>query len=177
LMAHNSLMYLMLGTCPYITYAVGTLSWFSTTPKQMHWEAAKCVFQYIQATKDMELRFDGIEVSMDMDFQGYSNAGWSQDPYNSCSTSRFLFLSNRGAISWSSKQQSMVALSTTESEYIGLSLAGQHLACHHPQFRVRTKHIQRKYHFIQDDLVGKGEAVIRYMPTDDMVADILTKPL
>ncbi|EGN91649.1 hypothetical protein SERLA73DRAFT_67070, partial [Serpula lacrymans var. lacrymans S7.3] len=40
-----------------------------------------------------------------------------------------------------------------------------------------TKHIQRKYHFIRDDLVSKGEAVIRYVPTGDMVADILTKPL
>ncbi|KIJ11278.1 hypothetical protein PAXINDRAFT_22542, partial [Paxillus involutus ATCC 200175] len=40
-----------------------------------------------------------------------------------------------------------------------------------------TKHIQRKYHFVWDDLVGKGEAVIHYVPTDDMAADILTKPL
>ncbi|KIK72155.1 hypothetical protein PAXRUDRAFT_22330 [Paxillus rubicundulus Ve08.2h10] len=153
----GSLMYLMLGTRPDIAYAVGTLSWFSTAPEQMHWEAAK-------------------HVSMDMDFQGYSDAGWSQDPDNSCSTSGFLFLSNHGAISWSSKQQTMVALSTTESEYIGLSLAGQHLTwlwsffeeirrrqkeptvlhCNNqatiilspdPQFRARTKHIQRKYHF------------------------------
>ena len=100
----------------------------------------------------------------------------------------------------------MVALSTTESEYIGLSNAGQHLAwlrtffdeigqqqmgptqlfCDNqaaiilswdPQFQARTKHIQQKYHFVQDDLVGKGEAIVRYVPTRDMVADILTKPL
>ncbi|KIK72657.1 hypothetical protein PAXRUDRAFT_21735 [Paxillus rubicundulus Ve08.2h10] len=202
----GSLMYLMLETCPDIAYAVKTLSQFSAAPKQMHWEAAKCIFQYIQATKDMELCFDGSEVSMDMEFQGYSDAGWSQDPDNSRSTSGFLFLSNREAISWSSKQQTMVALSTMESEYIGLSLARQHLAwlwsffeeirhpqtgptvlhcdnqaaiilsCN-PQFRAWTKHIQWKYHFIRDDLIGKGEAIIRYVPTDDMVADILTKPL
>ncbi|KIK72109.1 hypothetical protein PAXRUDRAFT_22391 [Paxillus rubicundulus Ve08.2h10] len=70
----SSLMYLMLGTCPDIAYAVGMLSWFSTAPKQMHWEVAKHIFRYIQATKDMELCFDGSKVSMDMDFQGYSNA-------------------------------------------------------------------------------------------------------
>ncbi|KIJ05641.1 hypothetical protein PAXINDRAFT_36308, partial [Paxillus involutus ATCC 200175] len=40
-----------------------------------------------------------------------------------------------------------------------------------------TKHIQRKYHFVRDDLVGKGEAIVRYAPTGGMVADILTKPL
>ncbi|KAF9223297.1 hypothetical protein BS17DRAFT_705999, partial [Gyrodon lividus] len=38
-----------------------------------------------------------------------------------------------------------------------------------------SKHIQRKYHFVCDDLVGKGEAIVRYVPTGDMVADILTK--
>ena len=124
----GSLMYLMLGTRPDIAYAVGTLSHFSAKPKLAHWEAAKRVLRYIQATKDMELRFDGTELSMDLDFHGYTDAGWSQDPDNSRSTSGFLFMSNRGPISWSSKQQSMVALSTTESEYIGLSNAGQHLA-------------------------------------------------
>jgi hypothetical protein len=111
-----------------------------------------------------------------------------------------------GAISWASKRQSMVTLSTMESEYIGLSNAGQHLAwlrtffleigqkqltpttlhCDNQaaiiltkdaQFRARTKHIQWKYHFVRDDLVARGEAIIRYIPTGDMVADILTKPL
>lgn len=100
----------------------------------------------------------------------------------------------------------MVALSTTESEYIGLSNAGQHLAwlrtffedighpqksatplnCDNqaaiiltrdPQFRARTKHIQRKYHYVRDDVVASGKAIIRYVPTDEMVADIFTKAL
>ena len=124
----GSLMYLMLGTCPNIAYVVRTLSCFSAKPKLAHWEAAKCVLRYIQATKDMELRFDGTELSMDLDFHGYTDAGWFQDPDNSQSTSGFLFMSNRGPISWSSKQQSMVALPTTESEYIGLGNAGQLLA-------------------------------------------------
>ena len=95
----GSLLYLMLGTCPDIAYAVGTLSHFSAKPKLAHWKAAKHVLRYIQATKDMELRFDGTELSMDLDFHGYTNAGWSQDPDNSWSTSGFLFMSNRGPIS------------------------------------------------------------------------------
>jgi len=185
----GSLMYLMLRTRPDITYAIGTLSRFSTKSKLTHWEAAKWVLRYIQATKDMELQFDGMELSTDLDFHGHSDAGWSQDPDNSHSTSGFVFISNRRAISWSSKLQSMVALSTMESEYIRLSNAGQHLAwlrsffeeighlqkaptelfcdnqeaiilCCNPQFQARTKHIQRKYHFVRDDLVGKGEAVV-----------------
>ena len=92
------------------------------------------VLHYVQATTNMELQYDGNDVSLDMDFHRYSNAGWSQNPDNSHSTSGYLFLSNHGAISWSSKQQSIVALSTTESEYIGLSLAGQYLAWLHTFF-------------------------------------------
>ena len=101
---------------------------FSAKPKLAQWEAAKCVLRYIQATKDMELRFDGTELSLNLNFHGYTDVGWSQDPDNTWSTSGFLFMSNHGPISWSSKQQSMVVLSTTESEYIELSNAGQHLA-------------------------------------------------
>ena len=137
----------------------------------------------------MELQFDGTKLFMDLDFHGYFDAGWFQDSDNSHSTSSFVFISNYRAISWSSQLQSMVALSTMESEYIGLSNAGQHLAwlqsffkeirhlqkaptelfcdnqaaiilCRNPQFWARTKHIQRKYHFVRDDLIGKGEAVV-----------------
>jgi hypothetical protein len=100
----------------------------------------------------------------------------------------------------------MVALSTTESKYIGLSIAGLHLAwlctffaelgypqqlptdlgngnmaaivlSKDPQFRARTKHIQHKCHFVHNDLIAKGEAIVQYLPTDDMVASIFTKAL
>ena len=71
----GSLTYLMLGTRPNLAYAVGTLSCFSAKPKLAHWQAAKRVLRYIQATKEMELRFDGTEISMDLDFYGYSDAG------------------------------------------------------------------------------------------------------
>jgi hypothetical protein len=92
-----------------------------------------------------------------------------------------------------------------ESEYIGLTNAAQHLAwlrnffedighvqgmptdlyCDNqaaiilskdPQFRARTKHILRKYHFIWE-MCNQGQAVVTYVPTDEMVADIFTKPL
>jgi len=88
----GSLMYLMLGTHPDITYAIGTLSWFSAKPKLTHWEAAKRILRYIQATKDMELQFDGTELSTDLDFHGYPDASWSQDPDNSHSTSGLYLL-------------------------------------------------------------------------------------
>ena len=45
-----------------------------------------------------------------------------------------------------------------------------------PQFHNRTKHIDIRYHFIRDTLAA-GEIVLQYLPTADMVADIMTKPL
>jgi hypothetical protein len=154
----------------------------------------------------MVLKFDGGDVNADMDFHGYTDADWNGDTDTSKSTSGFVFISSGAAIGWSSKRQNMVALSSTESEYIGLSNAGQHLAwlraffeqlghpqagptilnCDNqaaiiltkePQFRKRTMHINRKFHYFRNDIVAKGEAAVRYVPTADMVADIFTKPL
>jgi transposase InsO family protein len=202
----GSLMYAMLGTRPDIAYVVGVLGRYSANPKRCHWAAAKHVVRYLKGTRDLELRYDGSDVSLDLDFHGYTDADWSGDSDTSRSTSGYVFVSTRGAIGWSSKRQSMVALSTTESEYIGLSNAGQHLAwlraffedighaqrgptelfCDNqaaiiltrdPQFRARSKHISRKFHFVRDDIVGKGQAVVRYVRTDDQVADIFTKAL
>ena len=51
------------------------------------------------------------------------------------------------------------------------------ILCRDQQVQAQTKHIQWKYHFIWDNLVRKEEAVVQYVSTKDMVADILTKPL
>jgi hypothetical protein len=204
--AIGSLMYAMLRTCADLAYAVGVLGRYSANPKRCHWKAVKHVMRYLKGTCTMELRYDGSDISLDMDFHGYSNTNWSGDSDMSRSTSGFVFISNCGAIGWSSKRQSMVALSTTESEYIGLSNAGQHLAwlraffedighaqtkptellcdnqaaiilLHNPQFRVCSKHIARKFHFVCNNIVGKGQAVVRYVGTNDQVANIMTKAL
>jgi hypothetical protein len=202
----GSLMYAMLGTRPDLAYVVGILGRYAAAPKACHWRIAKHALRYLRGTRDLALRFDGSDIAGAMDFRGYSDADWSGDADTSRSTSGYVFISNRAAIGWSSKRQAMVALSTTESEYIGLSNAGQHLLwlraffedlgygqsgptelnCDNqaaiiltrdPQFRSRTKHIARKFHFVRDDVVGGGHAVVRYVPTDDQVADIFTKPL
>ena len=76
----------------------------------------------------MELVYDGSNVQLDMEFHGFSDANWSGDVDTSQSTSGYVFINNQGAIGWSSKRQPLVAHSSTESEYVGLSNAGQHLA-------------------------------------------------
>ena len=49
--------------------------------------------------------------------------------------------------------------------------------CKDLEYHACTKHIQQKYHFVHDDVVGKGLAIVQYIPTSEMVADILTKAL
>jgi hypothetical protein len=205
-MVVGSIQYVVQGTRPDLAYLAGVLGRYSADPKACHWDAAKRGLRYLKYTRDLVLTFDGSDISGDMDFYGFSDSDWSGDIDTSRSTSGYAFISSRGALGWSSKRQAMVAQSSTESEYIGLSNAGMHLAwlrtffaevgheqrgptelfcdnqaaiilCKDPQFRARTKHIQRKYHFVRDDIVAKGEAVVRYVSTHDMVADILTKPL
>ena len=202
----GSLMYGMMGTRPDTAYVVGVLGRYSAAPKACHWELAKRVLRYLEKTRDWCLVYDGADAGMDLDFHGYTDADWGGCNDTSKSTSGFVFISSRGAIGWSSKRQSMVSLSSTESEYIGLANAGQHLAwlrsffeelgrpqagatelrCDNraaiilsqdAQFRARTKHIQRKYHFVRDGLVATGECVVLWYPTDEMVADIFTKAL
>lgn len=117
----GSMMYAMLATRPDLAFTVGVLGRYSANPKQCHWELAKRCLRYLKATEDMELKFDGADVALDMNFHGFVDADWSGDPDTSKSTSGFVFISNRGAIGWASKRQDMVALSSTESEYIGLT--------------------------------------------------------
>lgn len=186
-MVVRSLMYAMLGTHPNIAYAVGVLGHFSAAPKLCHWTAAKRVLRYLRGTHDMCLTYGNGNKSKHLKFTGYSNADWSGDQDTSKLTSGFMFLANGAAIGWSSKLQPLVALSTTKSKYIGLSLAGQHLAwlcsffeevshtqkepnlllCDNQvviilsrdaQFHVGTKHIVRKFHYVRDDLIGVGKA-------------------
>ena len=119
--------------------------------------------------------------------------------------SRYAFLIDRGAVSWSSKKQELVSLSTTESEYVATthsmkevlwlcSLLGDIFApvqgptmlfsdnqsaitlMKDHQYHPRTKHIDVHYHFICW-VIEKGSLQLVYCPTADMVADTLTKAL
>ncbi|KAG6590623.1 Integrase catalytic core protein [Phytophthora cinnamomi] len=87
-----------------------------------HWIAVKRIFRYLQGTKSHGLRFSS---GKDIDFQGYSDADWAGDLSDRKSTSGYLFQVAGGPISWGSKKQSSVSLSTSEAEYIALSLAIQ----------------------------------------------------
>ena len=81
-----------------------------------------CVFRYLQATLTHGICFSG---SGDGELIGYSDADWAGDIESRRSTSGYVFVLNGGCISWRSKKQRTVALSSTEAEYMALSEATQ----------------------------------------------------
>ena len=111
-------MYLPVCTKPDLAYAVGILARFSSKPNRSHWTAAKRVLRYLKGTANhgIAIAFTKSELG---ECLGYSDADWAGDQEY---TSGYLF---GGPVSWKSRKQDSVALSTAEAEYIGLSSAAQ----------------------------------------------------
>ena len=202
--AVGALMYPMLGTRPDIAYAVATLGRHAASPGPEHQRALDRTFKYLRGTRDWELVFQrGIPNGNVLN--GYVDADWASDVNDRKSTSGFVFMLAGGAVCWSSKKQASVALSSTEAEYIAaahatkevvwlrrlLSELGQaidvptHLhidnqsaiaIARNPEFHDRTKHIDVRYHFLQQKVDSK-EILLAYLPTNDQIADALTKGL
>jgi hypothetical protein len=109
----GSLLYIARMMCPDISFAVLLLSRFMANPGWAHWEAAKRVLKYLKGTIDTQLTYGNCTDGL----VGYTNANWASQDHRH-STSGYLFLINGGAISWSSKKQLVIALSSTEAEFI-----------------------------------------------------------
>ena len=201
--AVGALMYLMIGTRPDLAAAVGALSQFAADPCPTHWQALKRVLRYLQATPTHGIKF---LASHGGSLVGYSDADWAGDIESRRSTSGYVFMLNGGCISWRSKKQRTVALSSTEAEYMALSEAiqeavwlkafmqelgevtGDHALtvyednqgaialAKNPEFHKRTKHIDIRYHFVREK-VEDGQVRLVYCPTQEMLADLMTKPI
>ena len=115
--AVGSLMYAMLGTRPDIAYAVGIVSQHCTNPNGHHWTAVKRIFRYLAGTRGLGILYGGGAKS-----EGFCDSDWGGSA-DRRSTSGYIFVLNGGAISWASRKQPTVALSSTEAEYIALTQA------------------------------------------------------
>jgi len=111
-----SLMYAMLCTRLDLAYPISVLSQHMANPSMEHWMAVKRIFRYLQGTLQMKLHF-GATPSKEV--LGYCDADWDGDLGDRRSTTGFVFMIGGGAISWSSKRQPTIALSTKEAEYMG----------------------------------------------------------
>ncbi|KAK3895615.1 hypothetical protein Pcinc_000538 [Petrolisthes cinctipes] len=200
--AVGSLLYLSVKTRPDIAYAVNSVTRYSTKPTSQHWKAVKRIMRYLKGTRDLGILYN---YNGSTDFVGYFDADWAGDIKDRKSTSGYCFHLGGGPVSWSSKKQSCVALSTAEAEYMAIASAIQEavwlrklavdiqIDCKgplllyednqstiamskNPQFHGKTKHIDIKFHYVPEKC---NENVIQlvYCPTNDMIADIFTKGL
>ena len=202
-------MYAMLGTRPDIAFAVTFLSQFNNNPGPQHWMAVKRVLRYLNGTMDYKLVYggnDGKNISTPT-LVGYCDADWASNVDDRRSITGYVFLLAGGAISWQTKKQPTVALSSVEAEYMAATQAtkeaiwfrsflnqlgmlnimsspsvifsdsqGSIALGKNPEYHSRTKHIDVQHHFVREQ-VSSGSVVFRFVPTDEMAADVFTKAL
>jgi hypothetical protein len=118
--AVGALMYAMLGTRPDISFATTTVAKFSSNPGLPHWEAVKRIYRYLKGSRELWLTYGGETKVL----VGYADADGSMGE-DRRAVSGYAFLIDGGAVSWSTKKQEIVSLSTMESEYIAVTHAAK----------------------------------------------------
>lgn len=194
-------MYLTIATRPDIAFTVNRLSQFNDSYQKVHWSAAKRVLRYLQATQNFGLVFKKDNFGI----QGFSDADHVNDINDRIWYTGYVFILSGAAISWKSKKQRSVAISSTESEYVVLSETsrealylrnlmqelklndltminlgtdnrGAKYIAENATCHLHTKYIATRYHFIRQ-LVRNNEIKLSHVPSKVMPADILTKSL
>jgi len=113
-------MYLAVATRPDIAFAVSTLLRFLDNPGDTHWEAVKRIFRYIAGTQSLQLTYGGERHNL----LGYTDADGATQEHQ-CTISGYAFIIDGGAISWASKKQELITLSTAEAEYVAATHAAK----------------------------------------------------
>jgi hypothetical protein len=197
----GALNYLSVTTRPDITFAVSLLSQYLNQPGTQHWEAGVQVFRYLKGTRDIGLKLIKNSTPEDK-LVGYADADWASCPESRRSVSGNLVLLNGNVISWKSKKQPTLSLSSTEAEYKSLgditkeimwiktllniripgptqifednqgAIALANDESNHSNYK--TKHMALRHHFIRREIKLKS-IVLQFIPSNQMLADFLTK--
>ncbi|RVW80052.1 Retrovirus-related Pol polyprotein from transposon TNT 1-94 [Vitis vinifera] len=197
----GSLMYLT-ATRPDMMFVVSLISRYMENPTELHLQAAKRVLRYLQGTTEFGIFY---RKGGDDELVTYTNSDHAGDLDERKSTSGYVFLLSSGAISWSSKKQPIVSLSSTEAEFIAaascacqavwlkrvLGKLGQNqgkptiIHCDsssaiklskNPVMHGRSKHIDVRFHFLRE-LTKAGTVELVHCGTQEQLADVMTKPL
>ena len=196
-------MYLAVSTRPDIAYAVSSLSQFNQNPGKAHWISAKRILRYLKGTQHFGLLF----TKNGKNLHGYVDADWGAAVDDRRSYTGFVFKLANSAISWESRKQRTVALSSTEAEYMALTEAAKettYLRCFLKEVGILSSdakptnvfcdnqgaqelmrnpvhHARSKHidirHHYVREVFEKGDLEVEYITTTEMVADVLTKAL
>jgi hypothetical protein len=189
-------------TRPDICYAVNKVCQFMHSPTDGHWSLVKRIVRYLQGTASYGLH---ITRGSSLSLHGFTDADWAGSLDDRKSTGGYVVYLGSTPISWKSGKQRTVARSSTEAEYKALAdgtaeilwiralLSDLHFSSDpmtilwcdnlgatylsvNPIFHARTKHVEVDYHFVRDR-VAKKEIAVRFISSQDQLADVLTKPL
>ena len=189
-------------TRPDLIFSVSYLSRFMSKPFSNHLAAAKRILRYIKGTSDYGLVFG---KDKECKLVGYCDSDYAGDLDDRKSTSGNVFFYGSKPISWNCCKQKVIALSSCEAEYISAAvsvcqgiwikrfmfeLIGDYIEdfdlcidnksaieiSQNPVHHGRTKHIDVRYHFIQN-YVEEGKVKLLHVRTEDQLADLFTKPL
>lgn len=185
-----------------IAFTVLVLSRYTNNPSKTHAGIGKRVLRYLAGMTNYGLWYTrGVECKL----VGSSDSDWGGSMEDKKSTSGVVFGLGSAAISWMSKKQEVIALSTTKAQYVALAAAGcqglwlrklmedccigsketTEIRCDNkfeiaivknPMHHGRTKHVDIKFHFIRN-LVANGTVTVKHYSIEDQHADLLTKPL
>lgn len=200
------LLYISVHTRPDIAAAVSILSRRIANPTQRDWNEAKRVLRYLKGTKDFQLTLGNSVSDNKSPTVTYVDADWAGDRTDCKSNSGFITFFQGSIIGWFCRKQDSVSLSSTEAEYIAISEACKRLLplkrlfvevnCSKSADPLlirednqgaiqlvqsgnvgrRSKHIDTRVHFVRDLAVSKTIS-LEYCPTEEMIADMMTKPL
>ncbi|GAA5999307.1 hypothetical protein JCM5350_002336 [Sporobolomyces pararoseus] len=198
----GAVVYLSTCTRPDISYTVSIASRFASDPAPRHYNILKRLLRYLISTRSLGLRFS---PNLPLSLSGFSDADHAADPDTRRSVTGWAFTIAGAAVSWQSKRQPTVALSSTEAETIALSssvceaiwlrslladlgfpislpttIRVDNSSCillaHHPTNHHRTKHFAVHARFSREKLAS-GDVQLEWIPTDLLPADMLTKGL
>ncbi|CAM8999623.1 unnamed protein product [Rhodiola kirilowii] len=198
--AVGSIMYVMLCTRADLAFVVSVLSRYMSNPGSKHWEAMKYLLKYLSGTRNLGLIFGQHTASLEL--QCFVDSDYASNKDNRKSTTAFFFTWAGNCISWKAQLQSIVALSSTEAEYIAAVEASKEALwlkgvlheiegrtyvpiinmdsqsalclCKDPIYHERSKHIDVRYHFIRD-MVESKEFIIKKILGEVNPADFGTK--
>ncbi|KAJ0927704.1 putative RNA-directed DNA polymerase [Helianthus annuus] len=187
-------------TRPDIAYAVGVVSQFMHQPQVSHMEAVWRIIRYLKGTTSYGILF---QPNKHLKIQAYTDADWAGDKGNRRSTSGYFTLVGGNLVTWKSKKQKVVALSSAEAEFRGIArglaevlwirkllseigfsqTSASSIMCdneaaiqisENPVQHDRTKHVEVDRHFIKEKLEA-GIIELPFVRSEDQLADILTK--